>query len=183
MISVEEANAVLAFRDPFQKDNGKIDDRTLLDVSRMLRASISASTRLPSSLVYYSRLRPSSHVARLPGVRPIGDRWLYAETPIDPSSVVDLDLLPTRLSLGHFLFDVSESTGIPIEMTQVAMVDEGFNAAALFVNPSRRWQMSYFTHGIGPVGHMESNDPIELLVDLIYVGKYRFWNPGIIDSI
>jgi hypothetical protein len=183
MIGVEEVNSVLALREPFRKPNNKLDDAMLLELSRLLREKVSPSAKVHSSFLYYSRLRPTSAGLKLPNAIILNDRWWYAEKPLRPRTIINFELQPVYLSLGRFLYDASVESNTPVELTHKSMPEDGFRAVTLFLNPKKKWQLSTFEDGVGPIGHVDSAYPEELLTDAIYSGKYRHWNPGVIDMI
>lgn len=182
MITVDEVNAVLSLRDPLRKDNGKLDDALIFSLKKDM-ATVVGRSDFASSLIYYSRLRPTRSTGTIKGAVPLNDRWWYAEKPLSPDVVVDLDLQPVRLALGRFVFDASRMIDTPVELTREAMPDEGFDVEALFFSPSKKWQMSRFKDGLGPVGHQEGDSPERLIEHAIYSLKFRYWSPGSVDLI
>lgn len=182
MLTVEDVNDVLALRDPFRNANNKFDSALMIELGRLLRQSVSPTATVNKSFLYYSPLRPTSFGLKLPGAHPLNERWWYAEKPLPPKLVVRFELQPVYLSLARFIYDVSQDSNIPVELTKTSMPEDGFSAVALFLNPKKKWQLSTFTDGVGPVGHVEGA-PEELLTDAIYSQKYRYWNPGAVDRI
>ena len=182
MTSVDEVNTVLSLRDPLRKDNGKLDDALLFSLKKDLATAV-GRTDFASSLIYYSRLRPTRSTGAIKGAVPLNDRWWYADKPLSPDVVVNLDLQPVRLALGRFVLDASRMLEIPVELTREAMPDEGFEVEALFFSPSKKWQMSRFKDGLGPVGHQEGDSPERLIEHVIYSLNFRHWSPGSVDLI
>lgn len=86
------------------------------------------------------------------------------------------ELIPvSHRTIGQYILDLAAEERHPVELTS-----DGTRAALLFMNPRRKWQMSYFDER-GPVGHDEG-DPVELAADA-YRSGYRTWAPGIVDSM
>ncbi len=179
--SVDEANAILALRDPFRGSAGKIDSSMIFQISRDLKSVAGPSASLQKSWIYYSRLRPIPAGVPIDGATAINDRWLYSPLPISPEVIIRRDLQPVQLSLARFVFEVSAATGTPVELTDSAMVEPGFSVEVLFFSPSNLWQLSHFVDGVGPTGHVEAHTPEELLMEAIYGRKRRFWVPGLAD--
>ena len=130
--------------------------------------------------LYFSPLRPF-HGLRIPGLVPVLERWGCATAPLDADAVVKFELIPVGTALAWFLFDAANRLQRRIELTEVAMPDDGYHAAALFLNPRGLWQFSTFVDCIGPTGHNEGTDPIDLLDRGLH--RYRFWNPGAVDNL
>lgn len=131
-------------------------------------------------MLYFSPLRPY-YGLRIPALTAILERWGVTTSPLSPDVVAKFELQPVGAALARFLFDVSNLLSYPIELTDVAMPIDGFRAVALFRNPRRQWQLSRFVDCVGPTGHDEGDDPIELIERGL--GTYRFWNPGAVDAL
>jgi hypothetical protein len=183
MISVDEVNGVLELRNPMRDDRNKFNSKLLFQLVDDLDKREPDAPVVSKALLYYSRLRPTSASSRIPGVRAINDRWWYADKALSPDTIIRFDLQPFQWSLATFLWDAARELKIPIEMTETRMVDDGFRAAVLFINPQRKYQMSWFQDGIGPTGHIEGSDPVQLLRDAIYEFGFKYWTLGVIDMI
>lgn len=131
-------------------------------------------------MLYFSPLRPY-YGLRVPELTTILERWGVSSNPLPPDVILKFELQPVGAARAYFLFDASSLLRRPIELTDVAMPDDGFRAAALFLNPRQQWQLSHFVDCVGPTGHDEGDDPIELLERGL--GTYRFWNPGAVDAL
>ena len=183
MISVDEVNRVLEMPNPLRGAKGKFNDTLYFELIDALSDREPEAKRFSESLVYYSPLRPTSSSARIPGLRAFHERWWYAEEPLAPETVVRFDLQPFQRSLAAFLWDAARALKIPIELTEKRMVDDGFRAAVLFINPRKQYQVSWFEDGVGPTGHIEGPDPVQLLRDALYQFHFKYWTPGVIDLI
>jgi hypothetical protein len=106
----------------------------------------------------------------------IGIVGTYKPIPVD--RLRKLDLYPfDQYTKARVAIDYAAKQGVPVELTN----DNDDGTIVLFKNPRGKWQLSHFTMDVGPTGHIEGEDPVELLAEGL--GGYCRWTPGRIDAI
>ena len=101
---------------------------------------------------------------------------IATKVPIDSSVLEAFDLVPVNQGAVGAL--VVATAGTPIELAH----SNGEEAALIFLNPRRIWQLSFFTANIGPTGHAEAGNPYELAAQAVSMG-YRRYASGVVDAI
>lgn len=98
--------------------------------------------------------------------------------PIPLSEVRRLELVPyDQRTKAQVVIDFATEQGVPVEITS----EDDRSTALLFKNPRGKWQLSFFELEIGPVGHLEGENPVELVADAI--GRHCRWTPGRVEAI
>jgi hypothetical protein len=110
---------------------------------------------------------------------------LFTKETLSLEQIYRLELVPyfgkTR---GLYIMQLANALKTPVELAYVREVSDGMmRVAVLFKNPRGKWQMSYFTEGLGPTSHNESGDKPEDLVEEAYTSGYQNFSPGLLDSM
>lgn len=140
--------------------------------------------RVGSRLVYYSPYRPvRGALLREPGVEIVdvdgGMRGMVlSDQPLSPEAIEGDDLVPVGRAAAWAIASVAP---MPVEL---AHVDEQGVARAALVHEGTSGlpRLTWFEEGIGPTGHLEGRDPVELIHEALSAG-YRRLAPGLVDAI
>lgn len=138
------------------------------------------SPNRPISIAWARELSDSLVVTTVAGTK----SYVASKTPLDPSTIYRLELLPLLDTRADTLLDLLDEEDFPLVMGKMSR-DGRTLAAAVTHDPSNptAWRVTYFEEDVGPTGHVEAQDVRSAVKEMINAGYVTLAPRSLIDDL